>query len=100
MLATLHGGGHHALRILAAAASNSWIESTNSKNTSRGDTNIGSCYCSIVSSSPITRLTRALTSRVTAWRSTATRGGRPIMTGLQKNALKLTGNPVDYQPTN
>ena len=33
MLATLHGGGHHALRILAAAASNSWIESTNSKNT-------------------------------------------------------------------
>jgi hypothetical protein len=35
MLAALHGGGHHALRILAAAASNSWIESTNSKNTSR-----------------------------------------------------------------
>src|SRR5215472_9003230 len=63
MLATLHGGGHHALRILAAAASNSWIESTNSKNTSRGNANIGSCCCSIASSSPITRLTRALTSR-------------------------------------
>jgi hypothetical protein len=31
MLAGLHGGGHHALRILAAAASNSWIESTNSR---------------------------------------------------------------------
>ena len=74
MLATLHGGGHHALRILAAAASSSWIESTNSKNTSRGDANIGSCCCSIASSSPITRRTRALTSRVTAWRSTGTRG--------------------------
>src|SRR5215469_15107793 len=59
MLATLHGAGHHALRILATAASNSWIESTNSKNTSRGDANIGSCCCSIASSSPITRLTRA-----------------------------------------
>jgi hypothetical protein len=49
MLATLHSGGHHALRILAAAASSSWIESASSKNTSRGDANIGSCRCSIAS---------------------------------------------------
>jgi len=58
MPAALHGCGHHALRILAAAASNSWIESTNSKITSRGDANIGSCCCSIVSRSPITRRAR------------------------------------------
>jgi hypothetical protein len=55
MLAAPHGGGHHALRILAAAASNSWIESTNSTNTSRGDAKMGSRCCSICSSSPITR---------------------------------------------
>jgi hypothetical protein len=85
MLATPHGGGHHALRILAAAASNSWIESTNSKNTSRGDANIGSCCCSIASSSPITRLTRAFTSRVIAWRSTGTREDGPSWPASEKS---------------
>jgi hypothetical protein len=61
MLATLHGGGHHAWRILAAAASNSWIESTIPR-TRHGAMQI-SCCCSIASRSSITRLTQALTSR-------------------------------------